>query len=103
VTPHEWLSEVLLSLAFRLGGWSGVVLLTGAAAALAALIVGLSTARELRGTRLIATVAIGVSLLTANRLRGRTCWRSRPRPPGAQASSRRAIAAARRRLGSLCS
>jgi hypothetical protein len=31
VTAHEWLSEVLLSLAFRLGGWSGVVLLTGAA------------------------------------------------------------------------
>ena len=31
MTAHEWLSEVLLSLAFRLGGWSGVVLLTGAA------------------------------------------------------------------------
>jgi hypothetical protein len=31
VAAHEWLSEVLLSLAFRLGGWSGVVLLTGAA------------------------------------------------------------------------
>src|SRR3984957_9037478 len=53
-TAHEWLSEVLLSLAFRLGGWSGVVVLTGAAAALAALIVGLSTARELRAAPLIA-------------------------------------------------
>jgi hypothetical protein len=67
-TAHEWLSEVLLSLAFRLGGWSGVVLLTGEAAALGALIVGLSTARELRGAPLIATVAIGLSLLTANLL-----------------------------------
>jgi hypothetical protein len=67
-TAHEWLSEVLLSLAFRLGGWSGVVVLTGAAAALAALFVGLSAARELRGSPLIATVAIGLSLVTANLL-----------------------------------
>src|ERR1700722_6049857 len=65
-TAHEWLSEVLLALAFRFGGWSGVLLLTGAAAALAALIVGLSAARALRGAPLIATVAIGLSLLTAN-------------------------------------
>ena len=67
-TAHEWLSEVLLAVAFRLGGWSGVVLSTGAAAALAALIVGMSAARELRGAPLIATVAIGLSLLTANLL-----------------------------------
>ncbi len=65
---HEWLSEVLLALAFRLGGWSGVVLMTGAAAALAGLIVGLCAARELRGAPLIATVAIGLSLVTANLL-----------------------------------
>jgi hypothetical protein len=67
-TAHEWLSEVLLAGAFRVGGWSGVVLLTGAAAAPAALIVGLSAARELRGAPLIATVAIGLSLVTANLL-----------------------------------
>jgi hypothetical protein len=65
-TAHEWLSEVLMALAFRVGAWSGVVLMTGAAAALAALIVGLSAARELRGAALIATVAIGLSLVTAN-------------------------------------
>ncbi len=67
-TAHEWLSEVLLALAFRAGGWSGVVLMTGAAVALAALIVGLSAARDLRGAPLIATVAIGLSLVTANLL-----------------------------------
>jgi hypothetical protein len=67
-TAHEWLSEVLLSLVFRLGGWSGVALLTGAAVAVAALIVGLTAARELRGAPLIAIVAIGNSLLTANLL-----------------------------------
>ena len=44
------------------------MLLTGAAAAIAALIVGSSAARELRGAPLIATVAIGLSLVTANLL-----------------------------------
>lgn len=65
---HEWLSEVILALAFRLAGWSGVALLTGAAAATAALIVGLTAARELRGAPLVAVVAIGLSLVTANLL-----------------------------------
>ena len=67
-TAHEWLSEVVLALTLRFAGWSGVVLLTGAAAATAALIVGLSVARELRGASLILTVAIGLSLVTANLL-----------------------------------
>jgi hypothetical protein len=65
---HEWLSEVLLTLAFRLGGWSGVVILTGAAAASAALIVGLSAARALRGAPLIAAVGLGLGLITASLL-----------------------------------
>jgi hypothetical protein len=67
-TAHEWLSEVLLALAFRAGGWSGIVLFTAVAVALAALIVGLSAARELRGAPLIATVAVGLSLVTENLL-----------------------------------
>ena len=67
-TAHEWLSEVLLALAFRIGGWSGVVLLTAVAAAITALIAGLSAARELRGAPLVAVVAIGLSLVTANLL-----------------------------------
>jgi hypothetical protein len=65
---HEWLSEVLLTLAFRLGGWGGVVLLTGAAAASAALIVGLNAARDLRGAPLVATVGLGIGLMTASLL-----------------------------------
>ena len=67
-TAHEWLAEVLLTLAFRFGGWSGVALLTGAAVATAALIVGLTAARDLRGVALMAVVAIGLSLVTANLL-----------------------------------
>jgi len=31
---HEWLSEVVMALAFRLGGWSGLVILFGLASAL---------------------------------------------------------------------
>jgi hypothetical protein len=65
---HEWLSEALMTLSFRIGGWSGVVLMTGAAAAGAALIVGLSAARDLRGAPLLATVGLGVGLMTANLL-----------------------------------
>ena len=65
---HEWLSEVLLALAFRLGGWGGVALITGAATAGAALIVGLRAARELRGAALIATVGLGLGLMTASLL-----------------------------------
>jgi hypothetical protein len=65
---HEWLSEVLMTLAFRLGGWSGVVLLTAAAAAAAALIVGLCAARNLRGAPLIAIVGLGLGLATASLL-----------------------------------
>jgi hypothetical protein len=67
-TAHEWLSEILLTLAFRFAGWNGVVLLTGAAAASAALIVGLRAAGELRGVPLIATVAFGVGLMTVSLL-----------------------------------
>ncbi len=67
-TAHEWLSEILLTLSFRFAGWNGVVLLTGAAAATAALIVGLRTARELSGAPLIAAVALGVGLMTISLL-----------------------------------
>jgi hypothetical protein len=67
-TAHEWLAEVLLALAFRFGGWSGVALLTGVAVATAALIMGLTAARDLRGAALVAVVAIGLSLVTANLL-----------------------------------
>ncbi len=50
-TAHEWLSEILMTLAFRCGGWSGVALLTAAAAAGAALIMGLRVARDLSKLR----------------------------------------------------
>ena len=42
-TAHEWLSEILLTLAFRCGGWNGVLIITATAAAAAALIMGLKS------------------------------------------------------------
>lgn len=33
--PHEWLSEIVMALAYRSGGWAGLVILTGLVAALA--------------------------------------------------------------------
>ena len=37
-TAHEWLSEILMTLAFRCAGWSGVALITAAAAASAGIL-----------------------------------------------------------------
>ena len=67
-TAHEWLSDVLLTLSYRLGGWSGVALLTGLAAASAALIVSLRVARDLGGVGLLVTSVLGLGLLTENLL-----------------------------------
>jgi hypothetical protein len=48
-TAHEWLSEVFLALAYRLAGFAGVMLLTGAAAAMAVYIVTRRTVDRLAG------------------------------------------------------
>jgi len=61
-TAHEWLSEIVLALAFRAGGWNGVALLTAFAAAAAALVLGLRVARDLSGAPLGVVVALGVGL-----------------------------------------
>ncbi len=67
-TAHEWLSEILLALAYRAGGWSGVVILTGAVAGATALIMGLKVARDLGGAALGVVVMIGVGLWAPNLL-----------------------------------
>src|SRR4051812_4434909 len=36
---HEWLAEVMMALAYRTGGWSGIVLLFGSAAAAASVML----------------------------------------------------------------
>ncbi|MDI7775253.1 hypothetical protein [Asticcacaulis sp. EMRT-3] len=59
---HEWLSELILSAAFSLAGWQGVMLLTAAAFALAAGLLMRAAARHLRGLPLWLTVGAGLSL-----------------------------------------
>jgi hypothetical protein len=62
-TAHEWLSELWLALAYRAAGWSGVALLTGAAAASAVLIVSLRLARDLTNVPFFCVATLSFSLL----------------------------------------
>lgn len=61
-TAHEWLAEILLSIAFRAAGWSGIALVTGLAAGAASLILGLRLARDLEGLSLALALALGLGL-----------------------------------------
>jgi hypothetical protein len=56
---HEWLAEVLMALAFRLGGWSAIILLYGAAAAAAMAVLARQLGRRLGG------LSLGLVLLLA--------------------------------------
>src|SRR5438128_200256 len=50
---HEWLTEVLMALAFRLGGWNGLLLLAASAAAGAAALVARQVGRAMGGVTLL--------------------------------------------------
>ncbi|MBV8473670.1 MAG: hypothetical protein JO234_09660 [Hyphomicrobiales bacterium] len=67
-TAHEWLSEMLFALAFRVAGWGGVMLLTGVAAGLATLVMAHRAARDLTGVPLIVVAALAASLLAPSLL-----------------------------------
>ncbi len=55
---QEWLSEVLMALAYRAGGWSGLVALYGAATALAMGLLTGRLGRALRGLTLAVALAL---------------------------------------------
>jgi hypothetical protein len=55
---HEWLSEVLMALAFHAGGWSGLLVLYGATAALAAAMFAGALGRTLNGVTLIIAIVL---------------------------------------------
>lgn len=67
-TAHEWLSEVLMALAYRAAGWSGVALLTGAAAAAAIFVMARRAARDLSGVALIVLAALAALLVAPSLL-----------------------------------
>jgi hypothetical protein len=55
---HEWLSEIIMTLAWRAGGWDGVLLLFAAAAALAAGLIAAYAGRSLRPVTLTLALAL---------------------------------------------
>jgi hypothetical protein len=67
-TAHEWLSELLLALAYRAGGFVGVSLLTGLAAAAAMFVVMRRVAKDLGGPALVALGVIALILLAPSLL-----------------------------------
>jgi hypothetical protein len=67
-TAHEWLSETLFALAHRIAGWSGIVLLTGAAAGVATFVVARRVARALTGPALFAVMATSLGLMAGGLL-----------------------------------
>lgn len=62
-TAHEWLSETLLALAFRAGGFPGVAVLTGGAFAAGIFVVVHRAARSVAGPALYALAAVMLWLL----------------------------------------
>ena len=62
-TAHEWLSEVLLALAYRAAGFAGVKLLTGLAAASAAYLVARRAIDRLAGPAGLALALASLALL----------------------------------------
>jgi hypothetical protein len=67
-TAHEWLAEALFALAHRVAGWSGIVLLTGAAAGAATFVVARRAARALTGPALIAVMVLSLGLMAGGLL-----------------------------------
>ena len=67
-TAHEWLSEAIMALAFRAGGWPGVVALCGVAFGLAIWVLGKTVARWMEGTALAVVLLLGMSLMTPSLL-----------------------------------
>lgn len=62
-TTHEWLSEILMGLAFRAAGWGGVMALTAAAAGLAAALVSGFLRPRLGLIPLTITLLLGLACL----------------------------------------
>lgn len=60
---HEWLAEVLMALAFRVAGWSGLVILFGVAAAAALGMAARRLAPHLQPLSLALTLALAASCM----------------------------------------
>lgn len=65
---HEWLAEIAMALAYVGAGWSGVVLLFAAAAALTAGLLAHHLSRRLHGLALIVTLLLSLACVAGSLL-----------------------------------
>jgi hypothetical protein len=65
---HEWLTEVVMALAFRLGAWNGLLLLAASAAAAAAALIARSVGRVLSGVTLAAVLLMAAGCIAPSLL-----------------------------------
>ncbi|MGI8840415.1 MAG: hypothetical protein ACR2F8_06510 [Caulobacteraceae bacterium] len=65
---HEWLSEVLMALAWRAAGWSGVMVLIAAAAATSLALVTAELRRSLGTLSVIVALSLGAMVLAPHLL-----------------------------------
>lgn len=65
---HEWLTEILMALSYRLGGWSGVVMLGGLAAGLTAFVMGVWLSRFLAPLSVAVALVLAMGLLSPSLL-----------------------------------
>jgi hypothetical protein len=61
-SAHEWLSEILFALAYRLGAWSGILVLAGASLAATAYVLARRLAGDIEGAGLIVLITLGLCL-----------------------------------------
>lgn len=59
---HEWLSEVFMALAFKAGGWGGLLVLMGGAVALATGLLAARLAKSLGGLSLVVVLVVGLAV-----------------------------------------
>lgn len=64
-TSHEWLSEVLLALAYSAADWSGVAILTAFAAAMVTGLLANELSRRLGALSVLASLGVSFSVLVA--------------------------------------
>ena len=65
---HEWLSEVIMGLAFRAGGWSGLLILYAASVAAAAALLASRLSRWLSGLALVVVLALASACIAPSLL-----------------------------------
>lgn len=65
---HEWLSELLMALAYRVGAWNGIAILFGAATALTAWLLASQLSRRLKQPAAFVVLALSAACISPSLL-----------------------------------